>query len=277
MKITVFSLIITVILIFSIGCNAENPVCSTNFCAIGEVFPRSELDDNQPYSEVDIDDSVIFATLIGGTRAVETIQPPAKPTPADSVTLADIVENTANSDSDYEGHVHTLTGTVKKILGDGDSLTVESGNDIITFFVLAWGRPEAFTDHEVGTSYDFQVYIHDQAPSISTDGGYVVWAYLVFNTEPQGVTADTLNTHAKAENQQYQGSVITLTATISTVLDSVFFLRDNEIGVALMIRRSGHSAESQYQKGQSYTFTAVVLKIGASFIGSEVRLGLIHE
>ena len=37
-------LIVFAILILTIGCSAENPICTTNFCAVGEVFPRSELD-----------------------------------------------------------------------------------------------------------------------------------------------------------------------------------------------------------------------------------------
>ena len=65
-----------------LGCSAENPICSTNFCAIGEVFPRSELEEGQAFSEVDIDDSVIFATLVGTpipdqptTPATQEIEP----------------------------------------------------------------------------------------------------------------------------------------------------------------------------------------------------------
>ena len=39
-----FAFLLIVIAVVSIlGCSAENPICSTNFCAIGEVFPRSEL------------------------------------------------------------------------------------------------------------------------------------------------------------------------------------------------------------------------------------------
>ena len=43
---------ILALLILTIGCNAENPICTDNFCAIGEVFPRSELD-TADFSEVD--------------------------------------------------------------------------------------------------------------------------------------------------------------------------------------------------------------------------------
>ena len=45
------------------GCEAQNPVCSENFCFVGEAFPRSELDTNQEFSEANVDDSRILAAL----------------------------------------------------------------------------------------------------------------------------------------------------------------------------------------------------------------------
>ena len=74
MRFFTFSLFVIAV-IFTLGCSAENPICTTNFCAIGEVFPRSELEDGQAFSEVDIDDSMIFARLVGGTTPVPVKTP----------------------------------------------------------------------------------------------------------------------------------------------------------------------------------------------------------
>ena len=46
------------------GCEAQNPICTDNFCFVGEAFPRSELEAGQPFDEVDIDDSIIFTKII---------------------------------------------------------------------------------------------------------------------------------------------------------------------------------------------------------------------
>ena len=47
MRLFTFSLIVIAV-VFMLGCSAENPVCSTNFCAVGEIFSRSELNDSSP-------------------------------------------------------------------------------------------------------------------------------------------------------------------------------------------------------------------------------------
>ena len=91
-------LLIVIAVIFTLGCSAENPVCTTNFCAIGEVFPRSELEDGQAFSEVDIDDSVIFATLVGGTTPV-----PVKTPHPSTVGIDMIVADVANKGEKYLG------------------------------------------------------------------------------------------------------------------------------------------------------------------------------
>ena len=73
-----------------IGCDAQNPVCSDNFCVVGEVFPRSELDPNQEFSEANVDDSKILAAL-ATTPQPATTQPETQPEsdPTD-LTTADV-------------------------------------------------------------------------------------------------------------------------------------------------------------------------------------------
>ena len=71
-------LLILAMIVIIFGCQAENPVCSENFCVLGEIFPRSDLEDSEytEFSEVDVDDSRIIAVLAG----TETLITPEKPT-----------------------------------------------------------------------------------------------------------------------------------------------------------------------------------------------------
>ena len=40
------------LMIFTIGCSTENPLCSTNYCVEGEVFAKSDLEDGQAYDDL---------------------------------------------------------------------------------------------------------------------------------------------------------------------------------------------------------------------------------
>ena len=55
------------------GCQAENPVCTQNFCAVGEIFPRSELGDRK-FTEVQGVNDAQLATLLGGTPPTPVFQ-----------------------------------------------------------------------------------------------------------------------------------------------------------------------------------------------------------
>ena len=210
--------------------------------------------------------------LSAGETSVET-------TPeAGSVTISDIVSDTDTGGSAYEGQILTLNATIRSVFQVSDGMTLVSGNDNVTFFVASYGTRERLADYQADEEHTLTLYIHEQAPdTINNDGSYNVWTHLVANAEAETVTIGTLNAHAKAENQEYQGSVITLTATVSTVGESSIFLKGNELGVGIYIKRSGHPTEAEYQENQTYTFTLFVIKIGAWVVGSEARLGLIRS
>ena len=55
------------LMIFTFGCNTENPLCTDNYCVEGEIYPRSELVGD--FSPIAVDDSVILATFAGVTPA----------------------------------------------------------------------------------------------------------------------------------------------------------------------------------------------------------------
>ena len=156
MRLFTFSLFIIVV-ISMLGCSAENPICSTNFCAVGEVFPRSELEDGQAFSEVDIDDTVIFATLAGGDTPVQTT-PVATTLPPDDVAPGEHtfepVEVTGIidwdfRDTDWQYRENSVTYLKKVTLeieadegrfGENRVLLIHLNKDTVT-------RDENFTEH----------------------------------------------------------------------------------------------------------------------------------
>ena len=106
------------LMIFTFGCNTENPLCTDNYCVEGEIYPRSELVGD--FSLLAVDDSVIFATLVTGTQPVEVnpqTQNPTPPTPvalegATQTTIDAIVSNTLSGGNRFEGTVVELTALI---------------------------------------------------------------------------------------------------------------------------------------------------------------------
>ena len=273
MKLYTLSLILTVILIFSIGCNAENPICSTNFCAIGEVFPRSELDDNQPYSEVDIDDSVIFATLIGGTTPVETIQPPAKTTPVPvetnkvvNTTIAAIVNDTASGNKNFEGKLVELTATVRWISGDSGAFAFDTNNDNVRFFVSASGDSREGTFDQafiVGRSYTLRLYVEMQQQD-AVRGGHNIWSYPVDDIIKTTVNAIVSNT--VANGTRFEGKVVEVTSVIKNVFANGvnFMTLENDQNIPFHVTPFGDFDRKRFSRtfieGNSYTLHLYIVE-----------------
>ena len=196
----------------------------------------------------------------------------------DTVSVSEIVSDTAGGGSAYEGQLITLTGTVSEKLSSGETLLIETENNNVLFFVRSWGNAHRVTDFEVGESYTFSLYIQDQATSAGTDWSFNVWSDIVANAEPEAVTLDTLSSNAKTGDQQYAQRVITLKATVSNIIASAIYLSENDVNTSVYIRRSGHTDEADYQVNQSYDFTVFVFKTGEWVIDGfyEVRLGLVR-
>ena len=51
MKLFTFSLFVIAV-VFSLGCSTENPLCSTNYCVVGEIFEKSDLEQGQAYDDL---------------------------------------------------------------------------------------------------------------------------------------------------------------------------------------------------------------------------------
>ena len=162
MKLFTFSLLVIAI-VFTLGCSAENPICSTNFCAVGEVFPRAELGDRE-FSEVDIDDSVIFATLVGG-EPIETT-PVVDAAAEDTVSLSDILADVGAGDTTYLDQTVTITGYVAYKNNGGDAMVVHTNADVadatsngVVFWIKSFGNPQALNPYELNNKYEFTVTI----------------------------------------------------------------------------------------------------------------------
>ena len=157
------SLLLVIATVFTLGCSAENPLCSTNFCAVGEVFPRSELGDRE-FSEVDIDDSVIFATLVGGEPIGTT--PVVDTAAEDTVSLSDILADVGAGHTAYLNQTVTVTGYVAYKNDEGDAMVVHTNADVddatskgVVFWIRDFGNPQALNSYVLNNKYEFTVTI----------------------------------------------------------------------------------------------------------------------
>ena len=268
MKVLTCSLIVTAI-IFTLGCSTENPICSTNFCAIGEVFPRSELEEGQAFSEVDIDDSVIFATLVTGSRPVETV-PTVEPTtarattvqPANIVsktTVAVIVANTVAGGKQFEGKVVEVAAVIRSVDADNEWLTLQTNDDNIAFFVSAYGDILEGTlkkTYTVGSTYTLQLYIEEQEPDAVLNQKNI-WSYPVediVKTDVNTIIADTV-----ASGKQFEGKIVEVTAIIKSIAtdNDWLILQTNNNTATFWVNPYGDIIKGTFQKtftvGSSYT------------------------
>ena len=214
-----------IIIVFFAGCNAENPVCTENFCFVGEAFPRSELETGQEFSEVDIDDSVIFATLITGTTPVETT-PAVATTQPDAVTLAGIVSDVATNgvNSDYKGQTVTVTATVRFVFEATEftntGVTLHTHNETISFFVDDPDGADGLLQVSSDTTYVFNIKIDDIKPNTGDANKINIWSDI---TQPptqadidiQNIALADLVADAATGGQTYVGKTVRLQARVS--------------------------------------------------------------
>ena len=158
------------LMIFTLGCNTENPLCTDNYCVEGEIYPRSELVGD--FSPIAVDDSVVFATLVGGVKPVETIE-----TPADSVTFADIVADVASGGTEYLNQTVTTRAVVKFKLESG-SLSLETHDDTVFFFITDRDSAGELERYNQYSTYDFTIYIRSILPPDEEFNEYAVFSAL---------------------------------------------------------------------------------------------------
>ena len=253
------------------GCSTENPICSTNFCAVGEVFPRSDLSDDQLFSEVDVDDSVIFATLIGGTPVVTVpVEPDRQTTPADSATLAGIVNDVSAGGTRYSNKIVTITGTIKSVFESG-TRTLITNNEDVTFYVGNRTDPSLLDRYEKGRAYTLTLYIAGiSAPSENFDW-YSVWGKFPQDDTIHSVSMTQIANDVANERQTYLNKFVRFSATVEfdkltyTTTDTISLLANRE-DVAFFVnnRYPPPNIMGNYKKGVSYTFTVFIHTINYS-------------
>lgn len=261
MRFFTFSLFVIAV-IFTIGCNAENPVCTTNFCAVGEIFPRSELQDGQAFSEVDIDDSVIFATLVGVTPIEATpIQP-------DTTTFANIVADAAAGGTKYIGTTVTVTAPIRLVLESGVALVTK--NERVNFYVKSPDLPEKLSSLVEGKTYQFTIEITSIAPPDEEFDTYAVFSNIigdatVVNVPPVEVTVATLTADVAAGGVKYVGTTVKVDATVALGTAEIekagLGLVTNNNDVVWIVVHKDKTTLDPYVKDQSYTFTLLIYSV----------------
>ena len=266
-------------IVFFAGCNAENPVCTQNFCFVGEAFPRSELETGQEFSEVDIDDSVIFATLITGTTPVETTAAVATTQPG-TVSLADIVTDAATGGTQYVGQTVTIVAPVRFKLETAVSLF--TNNESVDFLIKSPDAPNKLDTFEEGRTYQITVEITSISPPDEDFDAYAVYSDIDATKSPvvlapENTSVKLIVDAAAAENKNFLGKTVSITGAVKfnfatplagfDPLPSVslttnntnisFFITDHDedTGVANMRR---------FISGNSYSFTVFIYSIAPS-------------
>ena len=266
LKITIFVAYIVLIVFISIlaGCDTDNPVCTDSFCLV----PRSAVDDP---NLIQIDESKALSFL--ETLAVDPVETP-------SGSVADIVSDTAIGGHSYEGRILNVSGTVRSKFTRTDGFTLETDTDDTVWFIVSATAAQTAI-YSVGDSYDLSLYIHDQAPRRDIDfnvipGKYHIFSNIVVDAPPIDVKFDTLIADAQTLNQRYQGRVVNVTATLSSVRDYSFALRETLADVYVYISRSQHPDESIYKADTEYDFTVFVISISKGAILNQVAMGLVR-
>lgn len=236
-----------------LGCEARNPICSENFCVVGEVFLRSEIGDRE-FSEVDVNDSQILAVLVG-TPQQPTTEPDAE------VTVSDIISDVANGGTAYIGETVTLTATVLVNLtnDDQDAIALVTDNEDIAFFVTSHNETRSLADYIAGNSYTFKLYIKDVRESTVTPGHTNIWSHeTLLDTE---VTLDEIYSDVEAGGTTHIHKTVIVTGTVAwksddgetIVISSDGFVEDTAFFVT---HREGFDAS--YHIGSSHTLKVFV-------------------
>ena len=270
MRFFTFSLFVIAV-IFTLGCSAENPICTTNFCAIGEVFPRSELEDAQAFSEVDIDDSVIFATLIGGTTPV-----PVKTPHPNTVGIDMIVADVANKGEKYLGKTLAVTAQVDldaTAFTDNDSITLVTNNDNVVFYVNSRETPDRVAQYQKGQTYTFNIFIRAIDPPEEFFPEYAIWSNLP--TKRVSTTMDALIQDITSGGRTFIDKIVSLRATVKFNAET-FFDDDEDYETISLITNAENvsfflthelrhpSILAKYKEGVAYDFTFFIARITPS-------------
>ena len=274
MRYTILILFAITVVAFA-GCDAQNPVCTDNFCFVGEAFPRSELEAGQEFSELAIDDSVIFATLIGKPTPAET--PEIEPEPETTVTLADIVADveTNGTESTYKGQTVTINAPVRSNLAAPDkigapSVTLITHSEKVSFFLRDYDGTNDLEHLDNHTTYTFTISITNISESVTRPGGVVVSSDLEqpptkANIQIERVTMNEIVSDVAGGGKKYLGKTVKIRATVSFALlksAGLLTLSTNNANVSFSIADVNQPDKlNRYQSNITYDFTLYIYEI----------------
>ena len=280
MKHTTPLVILILFVIFSsLGCEAQNPVCTDNFCFVGEAFPRSELEAGQEFSEVDIDDSVIFATLIGATPVETTpaVETPVTETAQPNVTpLANIVADAFSGGTKYIDKTVTVVAPVRFNFKSQNTMTLFTGNEDVFFYVQPPTDLDNLNFFEEGKTYRISVYIDRIRLPDAQSGNYRVFSNLDKSTNPTEINPINVGMKKIVDDVasggfRYLGKTIKINATVDfqiNNLPSITLATNNpkvRFGVvSVKVDANNNSIKSTlnpYTQGNTYTFTLLIIRI----------------
>ena len=270
MKLFTFSLI--VIVVSTLGCSTENPLCTDNYCVEGEIYARSELADDAAFSKLAIDDSVILATLVSTPTPVETAPDDAKTTD-DTVTLADIVTDVASNgvNSSYKGQTVTITAAVRYTFDATETrnsgATLHTHNEQISFFVDDSDGADDLAHLATGTSYTFTLFIRNVATSPSNPENTNIWSNVEERPTQADINIETVSmtqivTDVDASGKRYLGKTVSIRATVAFDLlkgAGIISLATDNRNVSFSIIDIGNPEKlDPYDANITYTFVLYI-------------------
>lgn len=179
-------LLIVFIAFVSAGCETENPLCTENFCVEGVVYPIDELDPDQSYDELEIDDELLLE-IIGKNVGNIDITFVRTDEVEVAATMEEVVADVLNGRARYQGLAIIIDAVVSWRSADDLAITVVADDDV-DFFIVSPGLEEPLSaDILVGTEYTFLIYIWDIERDYD-NGGYNIWSDLI--TDPVEVVDD---------------------------------------------------------------------------------------
>lgn len=272
-------LLILVMLVILFGCEAQNPICSDNFCVIGEVFPRSELEENQEFSEVNVNDSKILAVLIGTPQPTTELdtEPPTQLNT--NITFADIVDDVAVNgvNSSYIGQTVTITAAVQFNYAGPNRVTTPfvlliTHNDKVSFFVDDNDDVNDLADLGSHTTYTFKVMIRSISEDTIAPGHMDVFSTTLEPPTQAGVQIEDITLadivdDVAAGGRRFVGKTVRLKAAVS--LDNAAFnnegfmlLSTNNPNVTFYVGDITNPEKlNTYKTLLSYTFTLYIQDI----------------
>lgn len=109
---------ITLLMVVSVGCSSENPLCTDNYCLEGTIFAKSDLEEDQIYEVLPIDESALIAAI-------------EKATTDEATTDAGMEERAPRTEDEWtarlkeQDHIPALSPEVLEFVLGGNALRIQ--------------------------------------------------------------------------------------------------------------------------------------------------------